>query len=140
MPHAFFQRRSAPCYQRGAGFDVFRDILCTVVPCTEHSRTAVRWRCKKEQHHGLGQHAAVHGARVASSVMGCIGQRINAFAPNMRVHWCVPSVQDLIHVVSTFRAVELHMLCCGTIIIGVSVGAAPTFQRTATDNQKVSAR
>ena len=109
-------------------------------PCTEHSRTAVRWGCQEEQHHGLGRHAAVPGARAASSVMGCMGRHINTFVPNVKVHWCVPSVQDLIHGVSSFRAVELHMLCCGTIIIGVSVGAAPTFQRTATDNRKVSAQ
>ena len=109
-------------------------------PCTEHSRTAVRWGCQEEQHHGLGRHAAVPGARVASSVMGCMGRHINTYAPNVRMYWYVPSVQDLIHGVSSFRAVELHMLCCGAIIIGVSVGAAPTFQRTATDNQKVSAR
>ena len=140
VPHPFFQRRAAPCYQCGAGFDVFRDILCTVVPCTEHSRTAVRWGCEEEQHHGLGRHAAVHGARAASSVMGCTGRRINTYAPNVRVYWYDPSVQDLIYGVSSFRAVELHMLCCGTIIIGVSVGDAPTFQRTSTDNRKVSAR
>ena len=109
-------------------------------PCTEHSRTAVRWGCQEEQHHGLGRHAAVPGARVASSVMGCMRRHINTYAPNVRVYWYVPSVQDLIHGVSSFRAVELHMLCCGTIIIGVSVGAAPTSQRTATDNRKVSAR
>ena len=107
---------------------------------TEHSRTAVRWGCEEEQHHGLGRHAAVHGARAASSVMGCMRRHINTYAPNVRVYWYVPSVQDLIHGVSSFRAVELHMLCCGTIIIGVSVGAAPTFQRTATDNRKVSTR
>ena len=71
-------------------------------PCTEHSRTAVRWGCQEEQHHGLGRHAAVPGVRVASSVMGCMGRHINTFAPNVRVHWCVPSVQDLIHVVSSF--------------------------------------
>ena len=109
-------------------------------PCTEHIRTVVRWGCQEEQNHGLGRHAAVQGARVASSVMGCIGRRINAFAPNTMVYWCVSSAQDLIHAVSSFRAVKLHMLCCGTIIIGVSVGAEPTFQRTSTDNRKVSAR
>ena len=109
-------------------------------PYTEHSRTAVRWGCQKEQHHGLGRHTAVPGARVASSVMGCTGRHINTYAPNVRVYWYARCVKDLINGVSSFRAVELHMLGCGTIVIGVSVGAAPTFQRTATDNRKVSAR
>ena len=109
-------------------------------PCTELVRTAVPWGCQEEQHHGLGRHAAVPGARVASSVMGCMGQCINTFAPDVKVYWCVRSVQDLVYVFSSFRAVELHMLCCGTIMIGVSIGAAPTFQRTSTDNRKVSAR
>ena len=84
--------------------------------------------------------AAVPGARAASSVMGCMGRRINTYAPNVRVYWYVPCVHELIHGVSSFRAVELHMSCCGTIMLGVSVAAAPTFQRTATDNRKVSAR
>ena len=76
-------------------------------PCTEHSRTAVRWGCQEEQHHGLGRHAAVPGARVASSVMGCSRRDINTYAPNVRMYWYVPSVQDLIHGVSSLRAVEV---------------------------------
>ena len=51
--------------------------------------------------------AAVPGARAASSVMGCMGRRINTYAPNVRVYWYVPRVQDLIHGVSSLRAVEV---------------------------------
>ena len=54
-------------------FEIFFALWC---PCTEHSRTAVRWGCQEEQHHGQSSRARCACREQRNGLHGATHQHI----------------------------------------------------------------